>query len=338
MQKKTAVLLVNLGTPDSPKPKDVYKYLIEFLTDGRVIDKPWGYRQLLVRGLIVPFRYRQSAKSYKEIWTKDGSPLMVNSKKTKDLLQDALGSSFHVELAMRYQNPSIESALAKLMKNRVEHLIVVPLFPQYASATTGSVHQKILEIISTYQVIPKLTLINNFATNPLYIETIANIATTYDIDTYDHILFSFHGLPKRHLIKANPDCLKSSDCCKKTTCSINKDCYSAQCHQTAFAIVNKLKIDPNRYSITFQSRLGRDPWLNPFTIDRIKELRSKGVKRILVFCPSFVSDCLETIHEIGIEYADEFIKEGGTCLHYVKSLNDHPKWIETLQSIIKSNV
>jgi ferrochelatase len=338
MEQKTAVLLVNLGTPDSPHPKDVYKYLIEFLTDGRVIDKPWGFRQLLVRALIVPLRYRQSAKSYKEIWTKDGSPLMVNSRKAQELLQKALGSSFHVELAMRYQNPSIESALATLLKNPVEHLIVIPLFPQYASATTGSVHQKILEIISKLQVIPKLTLINNFATHPLYIETITEIASSYSLSDYDHILFSFHGLPKRHLVKANPSCKNFSECCQKSACNMVKNCYSSQCHQTAYAIAGKLNLEKNRYSITFQSRLGKDPWLTPFTNDRIEELKLNGVKKILVFCPSFVADCLETVHEIGIEYAHEFVSSGGEKLHFVKSLNDHPMWIKTLEAIIKSNV
>lgn len=336
MHQNTAVLLVNLGTPDSPKPKDVYKYLIEFLTDSRVIDKPWIYRQLLVRALIVPFRYRQSAKSYKEIWLKEGSPLMVHSKSTLNLLQKLLGPKYLVELAMRYQNPSIHKALSHIMEKKVEHLIVIPLFPQYASATTGSVHQKIIEIISNYQVIPKLTLINNFATKPLYIEAIADIALSYKIETYDHVLFSFHGLPKKYLVKANSTCLTKSDCCQ-TTCPSNQNCYSAQCYSTAYAIANKLNLDKSRYTICFQSRLGKDPWLEPSTYDCIKNLRAQGAKRVLVFCPSFVADCLETIHEIGIEYAEEFVSEGGDALHYVKSVNDHPKWIAALQELVLSN-
>lgn len=335
MKLKTAVLLVNLGTPNSPAPKDVYKYLIEFLTDGRVITKPWGIRQLLVRGLIVPLRYRQSAKSYSEIWLKEGSPLMVHSKNIKKLLQENLGSEYIVELAMRYQNPAIKNVIQNIMKNKVDHLIVVPLFPQYASATTGSVHEEILKIISSFQVIPKLTLVNNFATNPLYIETVADIASTYKLASYDHYLFSFHGLPTSHLTKANPTCMQSKECCK-ATCATNQGCYKAECLATAHAIAAKLQLDPSSYSISFQSRLGRDPWIEPFTINTIKNLRKKGAKRVLVFCPSFVSDCLETIHEIGIEYADEFIKEGGEALHYVRSLNDHPKWITALRSIVET--
>ncbi len=334
MQKKTAVLLVNLGTPDSPKPKDVYKYLIEFLTDGRVIDKPWIFRQLLVRGLIVPTRYKQSAKSYKEIWSDDGSPLMHYSKKTKTLLQESLGNDYIVELAMRYQNPSIDEALTRIQLLKPEHLIVVPLFPQYASATTGSVHQKVLEIISKYEVVPKLTLVNNFATNIKYIEAVSDIAKTYDLDKYDHFLFSFHGLPKRHLVKANATCLSYGECCKRP-CEKIEGCYASMCHSTAHLIANKLKMDASKFSISYQSRLGRDPWIEPFTIDRIRELNAKGNKKILVFCPSFVADCLETIYEIGIEYADEFKKDGGEVLDYVTSLNDHPKWIEALHDIVK---
>lgn len=333
MQKKTAVLLVNLGTPNSPAPKDVYKYLIEFLTDKRVIDKPWGLRQLLVRGLIVPLRYRQSAKSYKEIWSKQGSPLMVHSQKVKTLLQEDLGDKYFVDLAMRYQTPSIKNVLQSILAKKIEHLIVVPLFPQYASATTGSVHEEILKLISTQKVIPKLTLINNFATNPLYIETIADIANTYQLNSYDHFLFSFHGLPESHLIKANSDCLQSKNCCQKS-CARNQGCYKADCHATALAIAERLKLAPESYSISFQSRLGKEPWMEPFTINTIKALREKGAKRILVFCPSFVSDCLETIHEIGIEYADEFKALGGEALDYVTSLNDHPKWIKTLRSLV----
>jgi len=336
MQNKTAVLLVNLGTPDSYKPKDVYKYLIEFLTDGRVIDKPWVYRQLLVRGLIVPFRYKQSAKSYKEIWLENGSPLMVHTKNAQKLLQDSLGDQYIVELAMRYQNPSILRAMESIKVNQVKHLIVIPLFPQYASATTGSIHSQVLRIISTFEVIPKLTLINNFATNPLFIETISDIASSYQLNSYDHFLFSFHGLPKSHLVKANESCFQTKNCCQ-ATCGKNHNCYSAQCHATAFAIANKLKLESSKYTICFQSKLGKDPWAEPSTVDCINKQRLKGAKKLLVFCPSFVSDCLETIHEIGIEYAEEFVAEGGEALDYVRSLNDHPKWIEALKNIVVSS-
>lgn len=331
------ILLVNLGTPNSPEPKDVYRYLIEFLTDGRVIDYPWMIRQLLVRGIIVPLRYRQSARSYKAIWTEEGSPLMVYGKRVQEKLQAQMGNRVVVELAMRYQNPSIESAIHKLIRQGVDHLVVLPLFPQYASATTGSVHEKVMEILSRYQTIPKTTLINNFATHPAYIEALCESAKGYELSSYDHILFSFHGLPKRHLVKAdqNNHCQKTKDCCAVRS-KINQNCYSAQCYDTAKHIAKALKIE--NYSICFQSRLGKDPWLEPFTSDIIEKLAKEGKKRVLVFCPSFVCDCLETIHEIGVEYAEEFLHAGGERLDFVRGLNDHPKWVEALEKILKTEV
>lgn len=330
---KKGVLLVNLGTPDSPYPKDVYRYLIEFLTDGRVIDSPWLWRQILVRGIIVPFRYKQSAKSYQQIWTSEGSPLMVYGKKAQQLLQQKLGDSFRVELAMRYQNPSLKNAIDALIKSQVSEIIVLPMFPQYASATTGSVHEKIMSLIKGMQVIPKITFIDQYATHPTLIQAFCHRAREYQLDDYDHFVFSFHGLPKRQILKADAtkSCLQCQNCCQK-----NKNCYSAQCFSTAQAIIKELQIPKEKYTLTFQSRLGKDPWLEPFTSDTVKKLGEKGKKRVLVFCPSFVCDCLETIFEIGDECAVEFKHAGGERLDYVKGLNDHPVWIETLQELVLS--
>lgn len=329
------ILLVNLGTPDSPHPKDVYRYLIEFLTDERVIDFPWLPRQLLVRGLIVPFRYRQSARSYRAIWTEEGSPLMVYGQRVKTMLQTRMKEGVVVELAMRYQNPSLKSVIDKLLRQGVDHLVVLPLFPQYASATTGSVHERVMKILSQYQVIPKITLINNFATHPAYIEALCETAKDYDIAAYDHILFSFHGLPKRHVVKADQQghCQKKNECCL-VHCDKNRNCYSAQCYATAQHLAQALSIE--NYSICFQSRLGKDPWLEPFTSEVIQQLAKQGKKKVLVFCPSFVCDCLETIYEIGVEYKEEFLHAGGEKLDFVRGLNDHPKWIEALENILKT--
>jgi ferrochelatase len=215
---KTGVLLVNLGTPNSPSPKDVYRYLIEFLTDGRVIDTSWLYRQLLVRGVIVPIRYRQSAKYYKEIWTPEGSPLKVYGYRVRDRLQESLGDNYAVELAMRYQSPSIEDSLKRLMKNSINRLIILPLFPQYASATTGSVHQRVMEIISKWNVIPETVLIDHYADHPGMIRAFCEVAKPYNPADYDHVLLSFHGLPARQLVKADGKghCLRCKDCCKKS--------------------------------------------------------------------------------------------------------------------------
>lgn len=337
--KSFGVLLINLGTPDSPKPKDVYRYLIEFLTDGRVIDLPWLWRQLLVRGMIVPFRYRQSAQAYRAIWTKEGSPLMVYSKKVQQALQSTLGESFQVELAMRYRHPSIQTAIDKLMKIGITHLIVLPLFPQYASATTGSVYQKVIKILSRYFILPKLIMINEFAHHPSFINALFTIASQYPINQYDHFLFSFHGLPQRHLIKtdSNHHCFKKTDCCSKRGIE-NHHCYSAQCFATANALIQKLNLSQNQYTICFQSRLGKDPWLQPYTSQVVQKLGKEGKKRILVFCPSFICDCLETIYEIGEENSEVFLKAGGEKLDLVRGLNDDPVWIDALKTMILEHV
>jgi len=332
---KTGVVLVNLGTPDSPAPRDVYRYLTEFLTDQRVIDMPWLSRQLLVRGLIVPRRYRQSAKFYRQIWTKEGSPLKVYGYRLKDKLQQHLGDEYIVDLAMRYQTPSIENVLKNLMEKNIKKLIVIPLFPQYASATTGSVHEKVMDVISKWRNIPELVLVNHYADNPELIKAFCSVAQQLDVNSYDHILFSFHGLPEEQLLKSDcaNHCLKAKNCCG-TLSEKNQNCYAAQCHSTASAIIAALQLKPDSYSLSFQSRLGNKPWLTPYTSETIANLAHQGKKRVLVFCPAFVCDCLETIYEIGIEYAAEFRAAGGECLDLVPGLNDHPQWVATLSSIV----
>lgn len=325
----TGILLVNLGTPDTPHPKDVKRYLLEFLTDDRVIDEPWILRQLLVRGLIVPRRYKESAKSYKKIWTEEGSPLLVYGRRVEKLLQKRLGDGYVVTLAMRYQNPSISKGIEELMDKGVKRILVFPLFPQYASATTGSVHQKVMEVVKDYPIIPEMTFVEEYATHPAFLEAFAAIGSEYDWKDYDHILFSFHGLPERQLVKADRKkrCLKDKDCCK-----FNKRCYRSQCYATAAGIADRMEI--GNYTVCFQSRLGNSPWLQPYASDVIEELAHKGCKRVLAFCPSFVCDCLETIFEYGVEYNEEFQKLGGEKLDLVEGLNDDPRWIDALASMI----
>lgn len=337
IRPSTGVLLTNLGTPDSPSLKDVYSYLIEFLTDSRVIDSSWLSRQLLVRGVIVPSRVRQSTQMYKEIWTEEGSPLKVYGQRVVSLLQERLGGDYAVELAMRYRSPSIESALEKLMEKGCKKVVVVPLFPQYASATTGSVHQKVMEVASKWQVIPEFDFINNFAADRGFVHALKAVAEPFSLTDYDHILFSFHGLPQRQLTKADRSdhCLKREGCCRKLT-QKNQSCYSAQCYSTAAALAGALGLSEKDYSLSFQSRLGKDPWLQPYTSDVIARLASEGKKKVLVFCPAFVCDCLETIYEIGVEYANEFKHAGGEKLVLVPGLNDHPAWIDALVDIVKT--
>ncbi len=334
---KIGVLLVNLGTPDSQDPLDVRRYLIEFLTDGRVIDIPWLKRQMLVRGVIVPKRYRESAKNYARIWRREGSPLKIYGESVKEKLQQVLGGEYMVELAMRYQNPSIESGLQKL--KLCKEIVVVPLFPQYASATTGSIHQKVMEVVSHWRTIPELHFISSYPAERNMISAFCERGKAFDLDSYDHFLFSFHGLPEKQIINADPGncCLKEKDCCR-TISPKNRHCYAAQCYQTAKAIQEALKLPNAKVSVTFQSRLGKDPWLKPYTQDTVDQLADQGVKKLIVFCPAFVCDCLETLDEIGHELKQSFIQKGGESLDLVEGLNDHPLWIEALKSLVLENV
>ena len=338
MRGKTGVLLVNLGTPDSTKVSDVRKYLRQFLSDGRVIDiNPIG-RFLLVNFIIAPFRSFKSAQEYKKLWTDKGSPLLYHSAELTDLLRAELDDTvYQVELGMRYQNPSIKSALEKLKSPNLEKLIVIPLFPQYASATTGSVHQEVMEIVSKWQLIPKMVMIDSYADNKLMAETFADMGKKYmATDNYDHYLFSYHGLPERQLMKADPDCHCDNTCCA-TFSDRNRLCYRAQCYETSRVLAEALGITEDQYSVCFQSRLGKTPWIRPYTEDVVDELAKKGVKKILAFSPSFVADCLETTIEINEEYGEQFVEHGGEKLQLVESLNTHPKWVQTLKQLVLEN-
>jgi len=335
---KKGILLVNLGTPDSPEVKDVRKYLDQFLMDERVIDIPAFNRTLLVKGVIVPFRSPKTSKLYKEIWDENGSPLLYFSKIQAALLQDQLGPDYQVELAMRYQNPSIATALEKMKINLVEDIRVIPMFPQYASASTGSVIQSVMEILGKWPTVPPVSFVSSFHNNELVLEAFAENAKKYQPETYDHVLFSFHGLPERQLLKCDHTgsyCLKKENCCE-TLNDTNKYCYSAQGHDTARLIAQKLNIARENYTVCFQSRLGKEPWVQPYTTDVLKKLAAEGKKRLLVFSPAFVADCLETLYEITVEYHEEFKALGGEHVQLVESLNDHPKFIKALVELAKN--
>ena len=333
--KKKGILLVNLGTPDSPETRDVRIYLTEFLNDPRVIDYSALARFILVNCIIVPFRAAKSAATYKKIWTKEGSPLLVWGKKVKQLLQEKLGAGYQVELAMRYRKPGINEALEKLMKANVDSVKVIPLFPHYASATTGSVHQKIMEIVSRWQTIPEISFVNSFHDNEKMIAAFTDLGRRHDPSQYDHVLFSFHGLPARQLIKADPGCAhcqKAAGCCE-TMVEVNRYCYGAQSYQTAYLIAEKLGIPKEKYTICFQSRLGKEIWMQPYTSQAVKQLAAEGKKNVLVFCPAFICDCLETVYEVSEEYQELFREHGGQKLQLVEGLNDHPLWIEALEGL-----
>jgi ferrochelatase len=329
---KKGILLVNLGTPDNPEVPAVRRYLSQFLMDERVIDIPKFNRTLLVKGIIVPFRSPKTAKLYKEIWNENGSPLLYYSKIQAKLLQGKLGDDYQVELAMRYQSPSIEDALLSLKANLVESIKVIPMFPQYASASTGSVMQLVMELVSKWQTIPPISFVNSFHDNQTMIEIFAENARKHLPETYDHVLFSFHGLPERQLLKCDHTgsyCLKVAGCCE-TLNDTNKFCYSAQGHDTARLLAKELGLAREKYTVCFQSRLGKEPWVQPYTTDVLKKLAAEGKKRLLVFSPAFVADCLETLYEITVEYHEEFRALGGEHVQLVESLNDHPKFIAAL--------
>lgn len=333
---KKGILLINLGTPDDPSRGAVYRYLKQFLLDYRVIDINTVQRNLLVRGLIAPFRSKSASKLYQELWTEEGSPLKVYGYKLKELLQDAMGDEYVVELAMRYQSPSIESVIQKMLNEQhVSELVIVPLFPHYASASTGSVYEEVMRLIAKEQAIPKLRFINAFYEHPDFITAFAERAKEHDIDAYDHVVFSYHGLPVRQLVKADRcnHCMQTEDCCFEIS-DKNQHCYSAQCYATTKALVKELGLKEGKYTTCFQSRLGKEPWKEPYTTDVLKQRADAGDKRLLFLCPAFVADCLETTIEVSVEYHEEFQEMGGEHVQLVESLNDHPTWVSALKNIV----
>ncbi len=335
-QTKKGILLVNLGTPEDPSRGAVYRYLKEFLLDKRVIDYNWFLRNFLVRGIIAPFRSKPSSEAYQELWTDKGSPLKYHGVAVTEMVQDVLGDEYQVVLAMRYQTPSIRKGLEHFKKMNIKDIVVFPMFPQYASASTGSVFEEVMDFYRKELVIPSLRWVQSYHDHPLLVEAFAENSKKFNLDDYDHFIFSFHGLPERHLKNAceNNHCIVAKDCCA-TMSAKNHMCYGAQSHGTAYAIADKLGIKREDMTIAFQSRLGKEVWMTPYTIDVLKECAENGRKKILVFSPAFVADCLETTVEIGEEYKEEFLEWGGEQLDYVESLNDHPKWIEAIVDLVK---
>lgn len=333
---KYALLLLNLGTPDSPSTPDVRRYLSEFLNDARVIDVPWLVRKVLVNGVIVPFRAPRSAKLYREIWTDRGSPLLFHGQDLREAVEAEMGPEWAVEFAMRYRNPRMRDALERIRLMNVERLVVLPLYPQYASSTTGSTLEALMKELEHWPTLPALQFITDFYRNPDYLDCVAQTGRKFDLSDYDHILFSFHGIPERHIRKG--DC--QSHCLKDTCCAAigpkNHHCYRAGCFETARQVAFRLGLRQEDYTVSFQSRLGRDPWIKPYTDHELESLAKAGKKRVLVFSPAFVADCLETVHEIGVEYQEEFEKWGGTKVQLVPSLNSEPAWVKTVANMART--
>jgi ferrochelatase len=332
----TGVLLVNLGSPDSPSVPDVRRYLREFLMDPRVIDLPWALRALIVYGSILPFRPKESAHAYRTVWTNEGSPLIATSKRLQAILRERIGVP--VELAMRYRHPSIEDGLRNLKRQNVERVLLVPMFPHYAMSSYETAVAGVEEMLIRYAPQMTLTIQRPYYEAPDYISALVASAANYLDQGYDHLLFSFHGVPRRHIEKSDPTghrCLKSAHCCEVAN-PAHTTCYRAQCFKTVQAFVDEANIPDHKYSIAFQSRLGRDAWLTPSTEDEFKRLARAGVKKLLVICPAFVADCLETIEEIGIRGMETFIAAGGKEFVRIPCLNTHSLWLKTLENMVNT--
>jgi ferrochelatase len=332
---KKAVLLVNLGSPNSPSVPDVRRYLREFLMDGRVLDVPWLVRFCIVHFAILPSRPKASAHAYQTIWTAGGSPLVVTSRNVQQQLQQRV--EIPVELAMRYQNPSIPDAVERLAAQGVGELLLIPLFPHYAMSSYETAVERVREVAAKRAPAMRVVVQPPYYDHPDYISALVASAQEYLAEDYDHLLFSFHGVPERQIRKSDPTgghCLRVDNCCE-TPSPAHARCYRAQCFQTVAAFNRAAGIPAGKSSVAFQSRLGRDPWLTPYTDQQLTALAGRGVKRLRVMCPAFVSDCLETLEEIGMRGKETFLEAGGTDFKMIPCLNEHPRWITALERMVQ---
>lgn len=333
---KTTVLLINLGTPDSPTTRDVRSYLKQFLNDPRVVDLPWLVRKILVNLIIVPFRAPKSAKIYQKLWTPEGSPILIHGRRVQKRLQEKLGGDYTVELAMRYKQPSIPDALERIRKSNPQRIIVLPLFPQYASASTGTALEAVMDVVKKWWVIPEIRFISQYWDHPLFVKALLERGRQYDWREYDHVLFSYHGLPERQVDKVYDSGVCSDRDCEHEITDENAFCYKAACYGTTRLLAGGLGIPEEKYTVCFQSRLDKR-WLEPFADKVVLEQARLGAKKLLVFSPSFVADCLETTIEIEDEYQELFVEHGGEKVQLVESLNDHPAWIEALEALVRDS-
>ena len=329
---RLGVLLVNLGSPDSPSVTDVRRYLREFLSDPRVIDTPWLLRMFVLHAFILPRRPAESAHAYAKIWTKEGLPLVVTSRKVEARLRELL--PMPVELGMRYGNPSIPSAVARLRVEGVDTALLMPMFPHYAMSSYETAVERACEAAREEGGGMRLRVLPPFFAEPGYLSAVAASLRPHLAKPYDHVLFSFHGVPERHMRKSDPSgrhCLASPDCCEQPHLA-HATCYRAQARRTAREVAAAIGLPKGKWSISWQSRLGRDPWLKPWTDVVLRELPARGVKRLVVLSPTFVADCLETIEELGMRGAESFRESGGEEFTLVPCLNDAPDWVATIAS------
>lgn len=331
---------MNLGSPDSTAVKDVRRYLDEFLMDKRVIDKPLLTRALLVKGIIAPFRAPNSAAAYRSIWTKEGSPLIVISKQLQQALQEQVDEP--VVIAMRYGNPTPWDAYDELLKKApgLEEVVLVPLYPHYAMSSYETAVEYAKKVHRQRGYTFKLSIVPPFYNDPGYINALAASIRPYLEQEYDHIIFSYHGIPERHIHKGDitgKHCLQSADCCSVES-EAHRFCYRHQILVTTKLVAEQLQIPPGKYSHAFQSRLGRDEWLKPYTALRLQEMPGEGIKKLLVVCPAFVSDCLETLEEMAVEGKEIFLHAGGTSFTHIPCMNVQPLWVKALAELVKGEM
>lgn len=327
-----AVLLANLGSPNNPDTSSVRKYLNQFLMDPYVIQLPWLLRRLIVSLFVLPSRPKASAHAYQSIWTEQGSPLLTFSQDLLDAVSQQTKTP--VRMAMRYGNPDFESQILAFAKEGIEELLLIPLYPHYAQSTVSTSIEEAKRIIRKHSLTLTLDTFPVFYNHPGYIRALTRSAEPWLNQSFDHILFSYHGLPELHITKADPTnshCLKQADCCH-TPSPAHETCYRHQVMETTRLFVQASKLNPDQYSVSFQSRLGRAKWLDPSTSQRVAELANKGVKNLLVICPAFVTDCLETLEEIEMQAADTFKQSGGDTLTLIPCMNAHSAWVETLST------
>lgn len=330
-------LLVNLGSPNSTSVKDVRNYLDEFLMDKRVIDTPYLLRAFVVKGIILNTRPKKSAEAYKKIWWDEGSPLIVLSERLLKKVQTT--SDVPIELAMRYGKPSIQSGIEKLVNKGVTEILLIPLYPQFAMATTETIVVLANKIIKKKYPNVTITDLPAFYNKEDYIQVLSNsVQQKIEQEKPDHLLFSYHGVPERHIRKSDitkSHCKIDGSCCN-TPSPAHEFCYRHQCYETTKQVASTLNLKEGFYSTSFQSRLGRDPWLQPYTDQTIEEYAKKGIKKLAVVTPAFVSDCLETLEEIGMEAKEDFIGNGGEKFTSIPCLNDNDEWAATLSKWINN--
>lgn len=334
-KSKTGVFLVNLGSPDSYDPKDVKVYLREFLMDKKVIDLPKIFRTALVEGIILNVRPKESAEAYELIWWDEGSPLIVISEQVVEKLRARLGDDVPIGLGMRYGNPSIEAGVQDMLDQNpdLEEIFLIPLYPQFAMATSETVIERTKEVLQEKYPHLDMVIKDPFYDDPMYIKALGESMKPYITDDIDHVMFSYHGVPERHIKKRDitgEHCLKCENCCEVTS-TAHAFCYRHQDVVTTHKAVEYLGLEDDRWSIAFQSKLGIDPWLKPATDDELVRLAEEGIKKVAVVCPAFISDCIETLEEIGIRGKEDFVEAGGEDLVLIPCINDSDLWIDTLE-------